>query len=114
MNIADIAHNTSTDTLGWIMSSHAYGGHALELLVFFYGIIYVTFVGAGRENEPEVAVHFTAIRSRRRNITLLKAKHSWMADDQVTDGNSQSSQEKRVSRQNQSKCVEKTDAFHET
>ena len=29
---ADDAHDTSTDTLEWIMSSHAYGGRALELL----------------------------------------------------------------------------------
>ena len=32
---ADDAHDTSTDTLGWIMSSHAYGGRALELQIYF-------------------------------------------------------------------------------
>ena len=32
MKQADDAHDTSPDTLGWILSSQAQGGRALELL----------------------------------------------------------------------------------
>ena len=34
---ADDAHNTSTDTPGWIMASYAYGGRALELQILRLG-----------------------------------------------------------------------------
>ena len=33
---ADDAHDTSTDTLGWIVSSHAHGGRSLELFFLFW------------------------------------------------------------------------------